>query len=159
MPNITTNMQFNTFLESEIVDIDKINENFEKLDKFVLAIEGGEKTAAFSGGATGNVVWKYKKFSDGSIELYTKLDLSNLKCSNGSKAPYYSNDMKVMFPFQMLDIDNVQLQMRSTNTLGWADDVTGKDILDYVLFRVTGMNSENTAAFKQVYINVKGRWK
>lgn len=49
MPNLSTNMGFNLFLESDVVDFEQLNANFEKLDKMVLCIESGTKTASYSG--------------------------------------------------------------------------------------------------------------
>ena len=64
MSDLTSNLAFNTFLENEVIDFEKINENFEKLDGYALCIESGEKTAIYSGGASGNATWRYKKYSD-----------------------------------------------------------------------------------------------
>lgn len=36
MPNQTAKMQFNTFLENDVIDWELINQNFEKLDNVVL---------------------------------------------------------------------------------------------------------------------------
>ena len=43
MPNLSTNMGFNLFLESDVVDFEQLNATFEKLDKMVLCIESGQK--------------------------------------------------------------------------------------------------------------------
>lgn len=158
MSTLSTNMEFNLFLESDVVDFELLNANFEKLDKMVLCTESGEKTANYSGGTTGNTTWKYKKYSDGTIDLYTAMSLDNLKCSQGSQAPYYTSDCKVYFPFTITKIDNVQMHM-SSETKGWVCNLTGKDVVDYILFNIMGMESENNYVFKKVFINVKGRWK
>lgn len=158
MPNQTSKMQFNTFLENDVVDWELINQNFEKLDNVVLCIESGEKTAAYSGGVTGNATWRYKMYSDGSIDLYTKMEFDNLKCNGGAKAPYYSGTSKVMFPFTLTAVYDVQMHLAS-NTIGWVSDITDKSVIDYVMFRVMGMDYENDYEYKQVFINVKGRWK
>lgn len=158
MSNLTPNMSFNTFLESEVLDFEKINENFEKLDGYALCIESGEKTATYSGGASGNATWRYKKYSDGTIELYTKLDLDSLKCSSGASNPYYSSDVKVMLPISITSIDGVQMHL-SSDTTGWVCDKTGKSVLDYVLFKVMSTALESTNIFKRISIEVKGRWK
>lgn len=158
MSTLSTNMEFNLFLESDVVDFELLNANFEKLDKMVLCTESGEKTANYSGGTTGNATWKYKKYSDGTIDLYTAMSLDNLKCSQGSQAPYYTSDCKVYFPFTITKIDNVQMHM-SSETKGWVCNLTGKDVVDYILFNIMGMESENNYVFKKVFIDVKGRWK
>lgn len=158
MPNQTAEMQFNTFLENDVIDWELINQNFEKLDNVVLCIESGEKTAAYSGGSSGNATWRYKKYSDGSIELYAKMEFDNIKCNGGSSSPYYSGTSKVMFPFQLTAVYDVQMHMAS-NTIGWVSDITGKSVIDYVMFRVMSTAYESTNIYKQVFINVKGRWK
>nr|DAI11830.1 MAG TPA: hypothetical protein [Caudoviricetes sp.] len=158
MPNQTAKMQFNTFLENDVVDWSLINDNFEKLDNVVLCVESGEKTAAYSGGVTGNATWRYKKYSDGSIELYTKMEFDNIKCNGGASSPYYSGTSKVMFPFRLTAVHDVQMHLAS-NTIGWVSDITGKSVIDYVMFRVMSTAYESTNIYKQVFINVKGRWK
>ena len=158
MSDLTPNLSFNTFLENEVVDYEKINENFDKLDGYALCIESGEKTAAYSGGASGNAVWRYKKYSDGTIEMYTKLELENLKCSSGASSPYYSGTLKTMFPIQLTEIHDIQTHLESSIS-GWISDNTGKDILDYIMFKVMSTVSESTNSFKQIFINVKGKWK
>lgn len=159
MPNQTSNNQFNTFLESDAVDWSLINENFEKIDKMVLCVDSGEKTAAYSGGATGNASWKYKKYSDGSVEMYTAIDFDSLKCSGGAKAPYNTDSVRLVFPFQLVSIDCVQMHLISSNTNGWVSDITGRNILDYLLFRVMGMETESSNVYKRVCIDLKGWWK
>lgn len=158
MSDLTPNLSFNTFLENEVMDYEKINENFDKLDGYALCIESGEKTAAYSGGASGNAVWRYKKYSDGTIEMYTKIELENLKCNSGASSPYYSSDMKVMLPMNLVNIDYVNMFLTS-DTVGYVSDKTGKNVLDYVLFKVISNALESSNIFKRVFIEVKGRWK
>lgn len=140
------------------MDWELINENFEKLDNMTLCIESGEKTAAYSGGVTGNATWRYKKYSDGSVELYTGIEFKSLKCSAGSSIPYCSENVKVSFPITLTSIDNAQLHMAS-DTVGWVSNITGKNILDYIMFKVASMKNESSYVYKQIFINVKGRWK
>lgn len=158
MPNLSTNVGFNLFLENECVDFEQINANFEKLDKMALCIESGDKTASYSGGTTGNATWHYRKYSDGTIDLYTKIGFDTLKCNQGSAAPYYTQDCKVYFPVTLTSIDNVHMYMTS-NTIGWVQDITGKTVIDCRNFKIMGMTNESEYIYKQVYINVKGRWK
>lgn len=158
MSDLTPNVAFNTFLENEVIDFEKINENFEKLDGYALCIESGEKTALYSGGTSGNATWRYKKYSDGAIEMYTKIELENLKCNSGVSLPYYSPDVKVMLPINMISIDHIETQLASS-TIGWISNITDKNIVDYILFKVISTAYESTNIYKQVFINVKGRWK
>ena len=158
MPNQTANMEFTTFLENDVVDWEKINENFEKLDNVVLCIESGTKTASYSGGTSGNATWHYKKYSDGSIEMYAKMEFDNIKCNGGSSSPYYSGTSTVNFPFALTAVYDVQMHLAS-NTIGWVSDITGKSVIDLVSFRVMSTAYESTFIYKQIFINVKGRWK
>lgn len=158
MPNQTSKMGFNTFLENDVVDWELINANFEKLDGMVLCVESGSKTAAYSGGSSGNATWYYNKYSDGTIELYTKIEFDSLKCNGGSSAPYHSTSSKAMFPLTLTSVTDVQMHMAS-NTVGWISDITGRGVVDYIMFQIMSMSLESTNVYKQVFINVKGRWK
>ena len=63
-----------------------------------------------------------------------------------------------MFPFQLTAVYDVQMHLAS-NTIGWVSDITGKSVIDHVMFRVMSTAYESTNIYKQVFINVKGRWK
>ena len=95
------------------------------------------------------------KYSDGSIDMSTKLIFDNLKCNNGSSAPYYSGDSKVTFPFSLKEIYDVQMHL-SSSTIGWISDVSNKAALDSVTFRVATVYKEEDLVYKQVFVNVKG---
>lgn len=155
MPDQTAKNKFNIFLENEAVDFEQINENFKKLDDMNLCVESGMKTASYSGGVTGNANWRYRKYADGTIDMFTKLEFDNLKCNGGSEAPYYSGSSKVYFPFTMTAVYDVQMHLAS-NTIGWVSDITGKSVIDYVLFRVMGMGCETENIYKQIFISIKG---
>lgn len=87
--------------------------------------------------------------------MSTKLEFTNIKCNGGSKAPYYSGPSTVQFPFSMSEVYDVQMHLAS-NTIGWVSDITGKSVLDSVMFRVMAMEYEDDYIYKQVYITVKG---
>lgn len=155
MANTTDNLQFNVWLEDDVVNFEEINANFEKLDDMVMCIESGTKTASYSGGSDANAVWRYKKYSDGTIDMSAKLNFTNLKCNGGSKSPYYSGNVQLNFPFTFSEIYDVRMHLAS-NTIGWVSDITGETVNDSVSFRVMSMDSESTNIHKQVFINVKG---
>lgn len=87
--------------------------------------------------------------------MSTKLEFTNIKCNGGSKAPYYSGSSAVQFTFSMSEVYDVQMHLAS-NTIGWVSDITGKSVLDSVMFRVMTMEYEDDYIYKQVYITVKG---
>ena len=153
--NQTKNIKLNTWLENEPVNFEEINENFEKIDALPICIESGTKLGTYTGGSQTSNTWYYKKYSDGSIEMYTKLEFNNLKCDGGTEAPYYSGSSKVTFPFALKAVSDVQMHLAS-NTIGWISDITGKSVIDYVLFRVAALHREDSSVYKQVFINVKG---
>lgn len=153
--NKTKNLGFNIWLENEPVNFEEMNENFEKIDHFALCIESGVKTASYSGGSDTVANWRYKKYSDGTVEMSVKLNFTNLKCNGGSKSPYYSEASHVYFPFSLSEIYDVQMHLAS-NTIGWVSDITNKTVTDKVVFKVMGVDSENDYINKQVFINVKG---
>lgn len=158
MANQTTNVGFNVFLENDVVDFDEINYNFEKLDGMALCIESGTKTATYSGGISGNANWYYRKYSDGTVDLFVKMDSESLKCNTGTKIPYVSSAVTVNFPLQLTSILDVQMSV-SSETFGWISNITAKNTLDSVKFQIAAPSTETTSVYRQVFINVKGRWK
>ena len=155
MASKTGNLGLNVWLENEVVDFEQINENFQKIDALTVCTESGTITSNYSGGATGVATWRYKKYSDGTVEMSTKLEFTNLKCNGGSAAPYYSGTSTLYLPFSLSSVFDVQMHLAS-NTIGWVSDITGQSVLDKVLFRVMGMQLENDYIYKQVFVSVKG---
>lgn len=155
MASKSEKMGFNIFLDTDVVDFELINENFNKLENAVICIESGTKTSSYTGGVSGSTTWRYKKFSDGTIEMSVKMEFDNLKCNGGTTSPYYSSDSKVYFPFTLSSVYDVQMHMAS-NTIGWVSDITDKSALDHVMFRVMATVKEDNYEYKQVFINVKG---
>ena len=155
MPNITKNLGLNTWLENEVVDFEQINENFEKIDSMVMCVESGTKTANYTGGSDSVATWRYKKYSDKSIEMWAKLQFTNLRCNGGTSSPYYSGESTIYFPLTLASVNDVQMHLAS-NTIGWVSDITGQSVLDNVRFRVMSTAYESETLYKQIFINVKG---
>ena len=153
--NQTKNIKLNTWLENEPVNFEEINENFEKIDALPMCIESGIKLGTYTGGTQNSNSWRYRIYSDGTVDMSTKLIFDNLKCNNGSSAPYYSGDSKVTFPFNLKEIYDVQMHL-SSSTIGWISDVSDKTALDSVTFRVATVYKEEDLVYKQVFVNVKG---
>ena len=155
MPNKTKNLGLNTFLENEVVDFEQINENFELIDKKIFCMESGTVTSNYTGGSSNVATWRYKKYSDGTVEMSTKIEFTNIKCNGGEAAPYYSGDSELFFPFALSSVYDVHIHLAS-NTIGWVSDITGHSVIDKVMFRVMAMQFEEDYIYKQVFVNVKG---
>lgn len=155
MPNLTPNLKLNTWLENDVVDFEEINENFQIIDGLVRVTESGTKAANYTAGSSGTTTWRYKKYSDGTIDMSAKLEFANLKCNTGTESPYYSGTSTVMFPFTLSSVYDVQMHLAS-NTVGWVSDIMGHAVNDKVLFRVMSVTNETNDVYKQVFINVKG---
>lgn len=155
MPNITNNLGLNVFLENEPVNFEEINANFEKIDALPICIESGTKTASYTGGSDSVATWRYRKYSDGTVEMSARLGYTNIKCNAGSTAPYYSGASTVKFPLAMSSVYDVQMHLAS-NTVGWVCDISNRTVLDQVVFRLASVWPETDELYKQVFINVKG---
>lgn len=156
MPNQTTNLGLTTWLESDVVDFEQMNANFEKIDALVNCIESGTKIGTFSdGGATNTATWHYKKYSNGSIELDARLVFDNLICASGDGIPYYSDSVSIVYPFSFSSVYSLSIHAVSNNII-WATDISGGSSVDGATFRVLTRSKESSASYKQVYISVKG---
>lgn len=153
--NRTPNLGLNIWYENEAVNFEEVNENFENLDDMVMCIEHGTITSEYTGGSETAAKWRYKKYSDGTVEFISKLAYTNLKCNNGSSAPYYSASSTVRFPFSLKEVYDVQMHLAS-NTYGWPVDMTTESVKDKIEFRVMALSSETTEIYKQVFVSVKG---
>lgn len=155
MANQTTKNKFNIFLENDPVDFELINANFEKIDSMNLCVESGIKAANYSGVTSGSILWRYKKYSDKTIDMDIKLEFGNIRCNGGSAFPYLSGIVNVYFPFKLSNVFNIQMHMTS-NTVGWVSDLTPKGALEYVSFQVLSVYSESENVYKEISISVKG---
>ena len=153
--NKTTKLKMNSWLENDPVDFEEINENFNIIDALPICIESGTKVGTYTKGSESTCTWRYKKFSDNTIEMSTKLAFDTLKCNAGSKSPYYSEESKVTFPFNFKEVYDVQMHLSSA-AIGWPVDVTARTVLDSVTFKIAAINSETDPIYKQVFVNVKG---
>ena len=157
MPKLTPKLGLNTWLENEIVNFEEINANFERLDVMPMCVESGTKTASYSGTTSGTTPWYYRKYSDGTIDMFTCVSYTDLICSKGSSAPYYSEDSKVYLPFDIMQFLDVQMHLVTPDTYGWVVDATDKVAFDHVKIRVASNTYElNSSYDKRVYISIKG---
>lgn len=155
MSSTTKNLGLTIWNDTDPVNFEEINSNFKKIDSLVNCIESGIVTSTYTEGYQSNIEWHYKKYSDGSVDMSGILYYTNLKCNQGSEAPYYSGVSTVNFPFAFSKVYNVQMHLVS-NTFEWLVNVTGETVSDSVMFRLFNMQIENNENYKQVFINVKG---
>lgn len=155
MPNKTTKLKLNTFLENDVVDFSLINENVNSLENMNLCVYGGLKTANYTGGSDTVGSWRCKQYADGTVDMSVALPFSALPCNNGASAPYYSNDVQVYLPISLDVIYDVQMHMASSN-IGYVADITSTGVLDHLTIRAVSHTSESTNVHKTIYINVKG---
>lgn len=155
MPNKTPILGLNTWLESDFVNWQDLNENFEKLDSTSVCRETGTAVASYTGGSVTSVQWRYKKYSDGTVEMSASFPYNTLACNNGTSVPYESGITDISFPFMFSDIYNVQVYMAS-ELKGWVSNITKAETLDHLTLVVLSMTKENIPMNKRLFINVKG---
>lgn len=155
MSSNTSNLGLTIWNESDPVDFEDINNNFEKIDRLVNCIESGTVTSTYTGGINSTAEWRYKKYSDGSVDMSTVLYFSNLTCNGGTEPPYYSVNSSVNFPFNFSRIYDVQMHLVSNNS-GWLSNVTGATINNSISFKLFNITKETEDAYKQIFISIKG---
>lgn len=155
MAKTEKNLGFNTFVENQIVDFDQVNENFKMIDKMCICTDSNQITA-------GNTSWYCREFADKTVDMTTKIEYADKRCTNGSKAPYYTSDVVVQLPFTLTKIHGIffdlSLAPKSDGNYiyGWVQNVTPKTSLSSVTFRIMAMESETEYINKQVSIHVIG---
>lgn len=155
MPDKTKNLRLNTWLETDYLDVEEINENFKILDVLSICKETGIATASYTGGVAASAEWYYKKYTDNTVEMSARLYYTNLKCNGGTEAPYHSGTSTISFPFQFTKIYDVQMHLAS-NTIGWISDITGETVIDNITFRLMNTQKETEETYKQIFVSVKG---
>ena len=166
MPNQTAKLKLNTFLENEAVNFEDLNENFEKIDGYVICTGSGTRSSAYTEGANSTATWHYKKYSDGTIDMSTKLEFTNLVCNrlpgSGSGSVYRSVTSTVNFPFGTYEIYDVQIHLvsdiSSYDNHAWVSNITDRNVTNALTFRLNSSTNEgsNRSINRQVYINIKG---
>lgn len=155
MATKSTKFGFNLFLENDIVNFEELNDNFKKIEDLVLITESGVKSATYTEGSEANVKWYYRKYSDGTLEMWTKIGYSKLICETGAAGQYSSAESTINFPFAFSSIENVQMSLNADMT-GYVVNTTANAVLDSLKLKVISANKESTDIFKQISINVKG---
>ena len=160
MPNKTTNLKLNTWLESDVVDFEQVNENFQIIDGLVNCMEAGTWTSTYTDGdVTRTATWYYRKYTNGHVDMYGKLGFNrgDLLCSEGDESPYYSEYKQINYPVTFTSIYHLDIGTSNTKNSNWTVNLTGSSTMGYCGFRLVSRPKETENAYKVVYISVKGR--
>lgn len=174
MPATTTNLGLIKPYESEYWDIDKFNENMDKIDALTHIVESGTATSdkyAINSVTTksGTVTWRYKKYSDGTLEANSAWKISNLRCNDkqGEDGTWRSGFVHVNYPSlgqQTVYYKNAMCASSSAAsdaTQCWVMDcsIYGEDAGYQTIRLVATKNETDTSAEKVIYMEFKGTWK
>ena len=154
MSTKTSNLGLTIWNDTDPVDFEEINSNFQTIDRLVSCIESGIVTTSYNGETTTDVNWYYKKYSDGVTEACAILLCNTLTCNTGTAAPYASAVSTINFPFTFSTIYNIQMNLVSETT-GWIANTSVS--LDRATFKVCNIVQETEATYKQVCVSVKGK--
>lgn len=147
MSSKTSNLGLTIWNDTDPVDFEEINSNFQTIDGLANCIESGIVTVT-------DVNWYYKKYSDGVAEACAILSYSTLTCNTGTAAPYESAISTINFPFAFSTVYNIQMNLVS-GTTGWITNTSVS--LDSASFKICNIVQESASAYKQVCVSVKGK--
>ena len=157
MATKTPNLGLNTWIETDPVNFEEMNYNFETIDKLVHCVESGFITAPYTNGSNTIADWYYRKYSDGMVEICADLTFTKLMCDQGSAAPYYSADhSEITLPFTFVRVYDLQMHTAS-NSLSWVTNITGGNVTNRVIFRRFSMSVESSELYKQVFVRIVGK--
>lgn len=174
MPATTTNLGLTKPYESEYWDIDKFNENMDKIDALTHCIASGTATSdkfAINSGSTksGTVTWHYKKYSDGTLEAQCSWKVANWKCTDkqGEDGTWRSGYIHVNYPKlgqKAIYYKNAMCASSSSSsdaTQCWVMDCSSYgESATYQTIRLVSTKKEtSTSMEKVVYMEFKGTWK
>lgn len=153
----TLNLGFHSWIETDAVNFEEINENFDKIDNLVHCTESGIMTMPYTNGSNTTAEWYYRKYSDGMVEACADLTYTNLICDQGSEAPYYSaKHSEITLPFTFARVYDLQMHLAS-NSMSWVTNITGSNISNRVIFRLFNVTVESSELYKQVFVHIVGR--
>ncbi len=155
MGQTTTNLGLNTFAETDIFDVSLINENFWTLDNASVCTESGTMSSNYTGAATGTATWRYKRYTDKTIELNTAISLNSVFPNNGSSPFYYSRDVNLSLPLALAQTYDIHIDIASS-TNRWGIIISSDDITSGMVFRILSNTQTSVAGYQKVYIQVKG---
>lgn len=159
--------------EDEYFDIvGDFNDNWDKIDGLVHIVESGKKTTNFfspstATSATGSVTWRYKKFNDGTFEMFGCLTVNNAVCGTAAAdGSYRAAGIKIKYP----SIGQNEVLYRNQAVRDGTDasdgsiynsivDIsTAADSLTYSTVRLYATAKETKNRAKNIYIEAKGTW-
>ena len=158
MPNKTTNLGMNVFLENEVFDVDLVNENFQIIDDIPMtAKSAGVMTSVFSGAQSGTVTWRYKRYSDKTIDLEASIVLNSVYINANNAVPYYSNDVVVNLPVVLSSVNNIHTDIVA-NTRRWVAMTSSTGTVTTALTFSILSNVKDTSSSNRntVFIQIKG---
>lgn len=155
MGGTTRNLGLNTFVETDIFDVDLLNDNFWLLDNASVCTESGTMNSTYTGASTGTATWRYKRYTDKTIELNTAITLNAAYPNLGSSPFYYSRDVNLSLPLALAQTYDVHIDVASS-TNRWGIIVASDDITSGMVFRILSNTQASVASYQKVYIQVKG---
>lgn len=103
-----------------------------------------------------NANGSYKKFGDGTLEMWGVVDVS-IAIANNNAAPYYSNPLSIAFPITSTIACSCTAEISSAGAV-WLSFVNSVDFTSNITYRLFGAVVYNQLNGK-VQWTAKGRWK
>lgn len=119
--NQSSKYKFNIFLDTDKVDIDKINDNFRKLDDMYMVQTRTQKASDITGDITGTINWIIEQSRDKIVRFYGRVDVTNSLVNKNVENPntgtprsewMRTNNIVVNFPFTLTYLNNIQLSLQ-----------------------------------------------
>lgn len=148
------------------------NANWDKIDALTHIKNSGKASSSYYSPATaasptGTVTWRYKKFSDGTFEMFGTLTVNNAICGTAaSDGSYRSANIKIKYP----TIGQTEVMYRNQTVRDGTDADDGStynsivdvstvaDALSYSTVRLYATAKETKNKAKNIYIEIKGLW-
>lgn len=174
MPATTAKLGLIKPYESEYWDVDKFNENMDKIDNLTHIIASGTATSPkYKINSTtvkdGTVTWHYKKYSDGTLEAQCVWKITDMRCNDkeGQDGTWRSGYIHVNYPSlgqKSIYYKNAMCASSSSSSdsaQNWVMDCSsyGEDAGYQTIRLVSTRQETNTAMEKVIYMEFKGTWK